>query len=194
MTLTRTYTQTHRHYISARNFITSEQSRLHGYPILAECGVVWIPGEPEETEPLPMCSDCENRTRAPYDRIGDEQPHCVYRCYDEDGNLLYVGCTWSWPSRRQAHERSTWWWCLVAKTRVTLFPDRPYALSREQAAIEQERPRWNVRHRKTSGMTVANYVELYMQATSVNAPDRVLNRLSREAKQRFGVVLEELAA
>ena len=71
--------------------------------------------------------------------------HVLYRFFDEEGALLYVGITRSISTRFKAHARKQPWWPEVADCRIAFFPDRA-ALSRaEKLAIQRERPRYNVR-------------------------------------------------
>lgn len=74
-------------------------------------------------------------------------PHVVYRCYDADDVLIYVGMT-SMPLRRRmaAHEIKN---PAVASRTVRIeterFPDRASAARAESVAIDRERPLLNVR-------------------------------------------------
>lgn len=64
----------------------------------------------------------------------------LYRLFDHDGALLYVGITGNWPSRARSHASATRWWREVATTTLEEFPDRWAALTAEDAAIFTERP------------------------------------------------------
>lgn len=70
----------------------------------------------------------------------------LYRFYDADGALLYVGITSRGPYRWQEHEAHRAWWALVASSRVEHFEDRDEAASAERAAIRAEKPLHNVTH------------------------------------------------
>lgn len=67
----------------------------------------------------------------------------VYRCFDGFGRLLYVGVTNNWPMRRIQHRRSSWWYQLVKKATLKVYPTREAALAAEKAAIEAEGPVFN---------------------------------------------------
>lgn len=83
-----------------------------------------------------------------YRRLG-EMPTCVYRCFDAEGQLLYVGCSIN-PYKRVAEHRVEhhgWVWYLARFT-VTVYPDRASAEWAEREAIRTENPLWNsVRYR-----------------------------------------------
>lgn len=65
----------------------------------------------------------------------------VYRCFDVDGHLLYIGRTGS-PRRRVTNHRSTTsWWPEVARMSWERHKDAELA---ELLAIVNEHPRYNV--------------------------------------------------
>ena len=71
----------------------------------------------------------------------------LYRHYDANGTLLYVGITDDLLARSQAHSRTSWWWPLVARVEYRVFPDRAAASRAEVHAIEREHPLHNQRRR-----------------------------------------------
>lgn len=75
-------------------------------------------------------------------------PHWVYRCYDADGVLLYIGMTYdpkqrirSWRSRSNQDRWS--WFCDVARMSWCAHPDQWRAGWAEREAIQAERPLHN---------------------------------------------------
>lgn len=72
------------------------------------------------------------------------RPHFVYRCFDADGVLLYIGCTVHPEQRRVEHRRSSPWFAQLASVKlVGPFVGekaRDRALAAEQALICSERP------------------------------------------------------
>lgn len=69
----------------------------------------------------------------------------VYRLYDGEGRLLYIGQTRYLYDRLKTHSREAWWGPLVKHTKVTVFSNRFSAHAAEQAAIRDEEPAYNVR-------------------------------------------------
>lgn len=67
----------------------------------------------------------------------------VYRAYDADGYLLYVGITDD-PKRRilREHRARARWYRLARRVDVRVFPDRETALRVEAAAWHSEVPSW----------------------------------------------------
>jgi hypothetical protein len=68
----------------------------------------------------------------------------LYRLFDQDGELLYVGISGRWVRRLASHAARQGWWDDVASVTRQPFPSRSEALEAEAAAIRQERPRYNV--------------------------------------------------
>lgn len=74
----------------------------------------------------------------------------LYRFYDADDVLLYVGITMN-PSQRWAtHREEKAWWFDVATVRTQIFDTREDVLEAERNAIQVERPLHNVVHNKRS--------------------------------------------
>lgn len=74
------------------------------------------------------------------------KPTTLYRFYDADGGLLYIGITSVGPNRWLDHEEHRAWWSKVARSVVEHFPDRSGAMAAEAAAIRAERPPHNTVH------------------------------------------------
>lgn len=71
----------------------------------------------------------------------------VYRFFDADGSLLYVGMTTLGPARWSQHATLQPWWQDVATATVAHYPSVEAALHAETAAILAEQPVHNVMHR-----------------------------------------------
>jgi hypothetical protein len=67
----------------------------------------------------------------------------VYRLFDADDRLLYVGCTCD-PWVRLDQHRGKAWWREVTDFTTTWFPDRRLALLYEAEAIAAEGPLHNI--------------------------------------------------
>ena len=70
-------------------------------------------------------------------------PCAVYRFYDAEDRLLYVGVTSSLGVRFGAHSRRDWW-SDVARNTVEWYDTRAEALAVEMRAIDTEAPLHNV--------------------------------------------------
>lgn len=74
----------------------------------------------------------------------------MYRFYDSDGSLLYLGISLDALRRVDQHRRLKAWWPLVARMEVEHFPagvSRRDMERAEAAAIRLEHPRFNIAHR-----------------------------------------------
>ena len=75
-----------------------------------------------------------------------EQPTSVYRYYDINGLLLYVGITSRGLSRNREHNTTKEWWHYVIRQDVDHYPTRAEALSVENSLIGLYRPPFNTQH------------------------------------------------
>lgn len=67
----------------------------------------------------------------------------VYRAYDENDTLLYVGMTTNWTLRQRAHRKTAPWWAAMTVVDLEEFPTATDALDAEGDAIREESPRFN---------------------------------------------------
>lgn len=67
----------------------------------------------------------------------------LYRLYDADGQLLYVGITANPKKRWYAHGRDKHWWPEVTRKTIEWFETRKSAERVEKIEIEEERPVYN---------------------------------------------------
>jgi predicted GIY-YIG superfamily endonuclease len=70
----------------------------------------------------------------------------LYRFYDLDDHLLYVGISDDLGRRLDQHARGKTWWRDVAIVRVQHHPDRASVREAERLAIQTEHPLHNVVH------------------------------------------------
>jgi hypothetical protein len=68
---------------------------------------------------------------------------CIYRCYDKEGNLLYVGLSRDAIIRSAAHSAQSAWYPNVAVMKIEKFSSREDAEEAERRAIAAENPLHN---------------------------------------------------
>ncbi|NUR04241.1 MAG: GIY-YIG nuclease family protein [Streptomyces sp.] len=68
----------------------------------------------------------------------------LYRLFDANGALLYVGITNDPEVRWKAHSHKKPWWPEVTEKAVMWFVDRTAAATAEARAIRLEAPLWNI--------------------------------------------------
>lgn len=74
-------------------------------------------------------------------------PHYVYRMYDEDGRLLYVGISKTLATRLTQHHRDKPWADEIASVTGKRYATRDAARAAEIDAIHKENPRYNIQDR-----------------------------------------------
>lgn len=83
------------------------------------------------------------------------RPHFVYRLYDKDDELLYIGCTSNVGNRVRMHRkyspRSAIFAHWIARIESVEYPNYQTALSAERVAIQSELPPFNVRWNPKGG-------------------------------------------
>jgi hypothetical protein len=82
--------------------------------------------------------------------MNDQNATCLYRHYDAENILLYVGISNNYLSRSIQHARDSKWWNNIASSRVEKFKSRSLAMEAERQAIIQEKPRYNIIHTRCS--------------------------------------------
>lgn len=80
----------------------------------------------------------------------DNTKTALYRCYDNENNLLYIGISLSAINRLSQHKSHSKWFDAIAKVDVEWFQDRDSAILAEMEAVRIEQPKFNVflKHRK----------------------------------------------
>jgi DNA-binding GntR family transcriptional regulator/predicted GIY-YIG superfamily endonuclease len=74
----------------------------------------------------------------------------LYRLYDADDRLLYVGISNDPPYRLQQHAADKAWWHEVDRHTLEWVDSRQEALDAERLAISTEHPRYNHTHKQSS--------------------------------------------
>lgn len=68
----------------------------------------------------------------------------LYRLYNEANELLYIGIAFNPTRRYNQHRKTKTWWPEVARKEVCWYENRTEAEDAEDAAIRDERPRYNI--------------------------------------------------
>jgi predicted GIY-YIG superfamily endonuclease len=71
------------------------------------------------------------------------EPTALYRLYDADEQLIYVGITNNPANRWRRHQEVSLWWPKVATKTIEWLPDRESALTAERSLIEEHNPPYN---------------------------------------------------
>jgi predicted GIY-YIG superfamily endonuclease len=78
--------------------------------------------------------------------------HALYRFYDSNDCLLYIGITNDLGRRLSSHARGQPWWHKVTRATVQRFNDRDQLAASEVDAIRSEQPKYNSAHAGTPPM------------------------------------------
>jgi len=76
------------------------------------------------------------------------QKNYLYRHFDGDGNLLYVGISINPFKRLDEHKHSSQWFDFVKNVTIEFFDNREEALRAETTAIAKEKPIYNIKKTK----------------------------------------------
>lgn len=68
----------------------------------------------------------------------------LYRHWDKDNNLLYVGISYSSLNRLRQHEKNARWFKLVSNVTIEQYTTRREAEIAEMTAIKTENPLYNI--------------------------------------------------
>jgi predicted GIY-YIG superfamily endonuclease len=73
-----------------------------------------------------------------------DEPHAVYRIFNHDGRLIYIGASYDPEARIKVHRREQSWGHEIASHTEVWYPTRREALAAEHRAIAAENPDYNV--------------------------------------------------
>lgn len=139
----------------------------------------------------------------------------VYRLYDADDELLYVGMTNNIDRRFGTHAEGKFWWPEVARREVAWLDSRTDAMVAERTAIRNENPRHNKADRpytpkppsgtKTSiwlpddlakrwKASEASLAELVRRGLDAGDPEPEDDKIARLLDERLAPILERLDA
>lgn len=77
-------------------------------------------------------------------------PQVLYRYFDADDRLLYIGISSNYQARAVAHSKNSVWESQAVRVELERFPDRESVLAAEKRAIQTERPIHNKIHNSYS--------------------------------------------
>lgn len=72
----------------------------------------------------------------------------LYRFFDRQGNLLYIGISKAPLQRLLQHREEKLWWEEIGTIKLEFFETREEALFQEFTAIQAEQPRYNIHSKK----------------------------------------------
>lgn len=125
----------------------------------------------------------------------------VYRIYDADGRLIYIGETGDLFQRLSTHQSNAWWGSQAVSAKAQVYPDRVTARAAEREAIRSEQPRWNITgawsaHGSWSADQYSDYVTAYtsVRPRLTEYGKAHIANVARLFQARFGYSLARAAA
>lgn len=76
------------------------------------------------------------------------RPHAVYKHFDANGQLLYIGVSLNHLARLAQHSDTSHWFNDIARIEVIACETRAAALAKERSLIRAERPKHNKQHNR----------------------------------------------
>lgn len=100
----------------------------------------------------------------------------LYRLFDAEGRLLYVGITKQLETRMEQHAKVQHWWPLVVSRNTQPFATRVAAMEAEAAAILSENPSYNIAGRDPEraegrARSVAHWCEQDVESWSITGAE-----------------------
>lgn len=93
-----------------------------------------------------FCEDC---------LLAGPDVHVVYRFYDMNGGLLYLGYSAQFHARLRSHQTTSPWWSEVHSSRLAIYDNAPQALAMEAEGIREEQPQHNRQYKPRHVATTA---------------------------------------
>lgn len=116
----------------------------------------------------------------------------LYRHFDGDGTLLYVGISLSAMGRLSGHRHHSEWFELIRTVTIEKYPSREEAEEAEKRAVLTERPVYNIAHSLSSvqyhwprvfkSLEGGKYENLESLAVDLNIPDEALKEIFGKLK------------
>jgi len=117
-------------------------------------------------------------------KVDTSKATAVYRLFDNEGVLLYVGIAVDPNIRWRVHAREKTWWPSVSRRDVEWFPSRPAAEAAEVTAIASESPLYNVEHSTTRrrGDAKSEYRSVYTKPRQIRIATKAWADFGRATK------------
>jgi excinuclease UvrABC nuclease subunit len=106
-------------------------------------------------------------------------PNFLYRHFDCNGTLLYVGISLNAINRTYAHIKTCEWTELIANISVHPYSTREDALEAEKIAIANEKPQFNIYH---NGQRCVKEKKQKEKHVKIEKPEQVYSSLGAAIK------------
>jgi predicted GIY-YIG superfamily endonuclease len=103
-----------------------------------------------------------------------KSPCNLYRHFDAEGALLYVGVSLNTITRLAQHRASSMWFSKIARVDIETFDSREAALRAERDAIVREKPLHNTRHNHNASLVHVNATQVHAEESASDLSARVV--------------------
>lgn len=97
-----------------------------------------------------------------------ERETAVYRLFDVNKALLYVGISWDPDLRMKDHKTNSPWWPSVDHTTIAWYRNREAAMGHEAWAITAEAPLYNTRRPDPNRYSASDLEDEIVKLPSLN--------------------------
>lgn len=120
--------------------------------------------------------------------------HCLYRHYDADGRLLYVGISHDSSIKRLAgHKSHSTWFPIIRRIDIEHFTSKKLAMEAERNAVITENPIYNIIRFSGSIQKEIQYFEIENIINTVKSEKRKITSSEMfKLKELFGQSLDEI--
>jgi predicted GIY-YIG superfamily endonuclease len=106
----------------------------------------------------------------------------LYRFYNSDGELLYVGISNTWHRRFHQHEKNAGWFSRVASATFESYDSREAVEAAELSAIQNENPQFNKASNPAYETPTDHLQKIKLWTYSDTKPDQLHATLIRDMK------------
>jgi predicted GIY-YIG superfamily endonuclease len=114
-----------------------------------------------------------------FDMKQSSEKTILYRYFNDNNDLLYIGITKVFGSRLQQHLSKSRWFLEATKVTLEHFESRPIALMAEESAIKSEKPLFNTVHNKSvlkDKSRIATLAKVMKDDFFYKLPDKTIER------------------
>lgn len=116
----------------------------------------------------------------------------LYRHFNADGELLYVGISLNHLIRLYQHSNASPWFDEISNISVEHFPSREEAVQAELTAIKKEKPKHNKAHSDRSALAAQELLSVIGDTPPELVGQWVLSLAKMEGSEAFNPLFEAL--
>jgi len=121
-----------------------------------------------------------------------QKPYALYRCFDKDKNLIYIGISASVLARLSQHSHQSHWFSELVYVKIEKFDSLCDAAYAEKNAIKNEHPQFNIVYNRPQKIKIQSKRSKRRQ-TAIKHVEEFMRRWEKEheAKEKEKIRLAE---